>query len=163
MIKRADLEDIEAIIPILLRFYGEVGTVPLDVDKMSAAVVDVIGEGICLLATEDEGVIGILGLMEEEVWYSRSRRIINAFFYVSPDSRHADVGRALLFSARAIAQERGSLLEIDVINTGRKRGRVAEKLGFVPVGYLTSFGGGHVPFRQQRHEDDFQDQPRQAN
>lgn len=152
MIRKASLEDLDAMIPLLMQFYHETGLAPINPEKMVEAVMRIIVEFDALLAEEDDEIIGMLGLSTHEMWYSDVLETVNAFFWVRPEDRFSDVGRALLNEAKAVAEHHGSLLFIDVLNLGRKRGRIAEKLGFVPVGYLDLIGGGnrHVSVRQRQ-------------
>ena len=119
----------------------EGGFAALDNDKASRAVYQVLQEGLVWVARDESGeAIGTLGLTELSFWYSQDTYLQDAWLYVRPDFRGAQVGVALMRAARAEAQARNKIVLITVTNPDRRPKATAMSLesqlaGFVPLGY----------------------------
>jgi GNAT superfamily N-acetyltransferase len=135
MLRLATFEDLEPILALLERFHEENGIFPLSLDKTAERVVSLIS-AFDLFLVEKDGIAGILGIVQYDVWYADASALFDQFFYVAPEHRGGDVGKLLMKAAAAEAERRGMPLFISVTNPGRKRGRVATTEGYFPVGHL---------------------------
>lgn len=135
MLRLATFEDLEPILALLERFHEENGIFPLSLDKTAERIVSLIS-AFDLFLVEKDGIAGILGIVQYDVWYADASALFDQFFYVAPEHRGGDVGTLLMKAAAAEAERRGMPLFISVTNPGRKRGRVATTEGYFPVGHL---------------------------
>jgi len=63
------------------------GLATVDEAKTAHAIVDVISRGVVLIAVEDRRVIGSIGGIRHENWWSTEGRMYIMWWYVRPDRR----------------------------------------------------------------------------
>lgn len=119
-------------------------------DEMAEAAVDPVAymatiyqtaqDGAALMAILDDELVGYLGLWKSRYDYSQESFLHDRGFFVLPQYRGGDVGRALLAEAKGIAQHAGLNLKIiDTNPTKARRARrglalTAEIIGYQPQG-----------------------------
>jgi ribosomal protein S18 acetylase RimI-like enzyme len=88
--------------------------------------------GFVGLAVEETG--GLVGLVRGETWYGRPEVAGVFSMWVVPRHRRRGVGRALLESVTAWAQESGyARLRLHVVETNRAAIRLYERAGFATI------------------------------
>ena len=129
------------VFDLLVEFHGEGGYAPLDRGDAARNAYAMITEGMTLIARDDDGtIIGTLAITEMKFWYSKSRFLRDAWFYVKPEHRRRSAGLELMRAAKKIADEKNMLLFIDVNNPDRRPKKTKMTLacqtaGYVPIGF----------------------------
>ena len=129
------------VFDLALALHQEGGYARLDARKAAEGVYAVLTEGMVWLARTPDGIaVGTLGLTELPFWYSTDTYLQDAWFYVRPEWRWAQVGVALLRAARDEAQTRNKIALITVTSPDRRPKATPMTLdsqiaGFVPLGY----------------------------
>jgi GNAT superfamily N-acetyltransferase len=131
-VRRATLDDLEALIPLFEGYRGFYGESP-DPDMARTFLGErlALGESVILLAEVDGRPVGFTQLYP--IFSStRCRRLwlLNDLF-VAPEGRRAGTGQALLEAARRFAQESGAAgLELMTARTNLAAQRLYERLGW---------------------------------
>lgn len=135
--------DVVLVHKLLMLMGPEVAVAPVDpiiVMEDIYALVNEPNRGCFLMATRNGTLVGVLGLENARLRYSRHRCINEVYFFVHPDERGEEVGPALMREATAIAEMARRELYIRISNPNRRRGRkmdkVATLLRFQPAGAI---------------------------
>lgn len=137
MIRLATLEDMPAILDLLLEFHAENGFAPLNLDKVKLDVSNLIENLDLFVAYIDEALVGLLGIEDNVLRYSDHHVLVDAYFFVGLKHRGGTIGLRLMQAATLEAERRGLPLYIRVSNPTRaRRGRVSEIVGYFPAGYV---------------------------
>lgn len=133
--------DAEAVLLLLRQMHGENGLAPLAWDKVVARAREVFDSGIPLVADFAGEVIGSLGLLPSQWWYSNDWFLGESWVYVRPDSRKTRAAVMLVEAAQKAARDAELPLYIGVITT-TELDRKAKFFGkyLKPVGVV--FAGG---------------------
>lgn len=129
------------VFELLLLLHKDGGYAPLDVRKAAANCYQVMREGACFVAREPGGrAVGTLALTTLRFWYSAESFLQDAWFYVRPEYRRADVGVLLMRAARDEADAQAKIAFITVNNPDRKPKQTrmsieSQVAGYVPLGY----------------------------
>lgn len=139
--------DFVDVFSLLLELHEEGGFAPLQIEKAMADCYAVMQQDMTWLARDEKGEpIGVLGLIEDQFWYSDLTFLLSKWFYVRPEQRFGRVGVKLCLAARDEADRRGQMAFILTNNRSRKPKRgwatlVAEQAGYFPAGYMLKLGG----------------------
>jgi GNAT superfamily N-acetyltransferase len=112
-------EDCWLTYQFLLKVAGPSLLAELNQNKAVAEILRVANEGTALMAYQDDKLVGVLGLMMVQWWYSDDSFITNRWFFAHPDLKFKGVGARLLAEAQAIGRAAG----MPVIIIGHKRMR----------------------------------------
>lgn len=128
------------VFALLLALHREGGYAPLVQAKAAASCYGVIAKGMTFLARVDGRPVGTLALVALPFWYSDAVFLQDAWMFVCPTHRRANVGVALLKAARAEGERRGLIVFVTVNNPDRRPKRTAASIesqvaGFVPLGH----------------------------
>lgn len=127
---------------VLLDMYAEVGRAPLNANKAFGAIYTCVKEGNAAMIFDGERLVGTLGLVINEFWYSDEPQLVEQWAYLAPDYRGGDAGRALFSAARMIAHRLGfPHVTMIVFNARRARAttalaKIGEMFDFRPAGAL---------------------------
>ncbi len=137
-IRRATKDDFEGLSDLLCGLFhaehmaGPVGF-PLNLAKAWAHILRVLEKGVVIVAVRDGEIVGSIGLIEEEPWWSADKMTADAWFYVAPSARSSRAARELLKAADA---ERKAPLIIGVFNAAdlERKDFFFRRQGFAPLG-----------------------------
>lgn len=141
-VRAAVAEDWPALKDLLVRFHGENGLAPLNLDKVRVLALQQIDLGLVILAEVKGELVGGVGLVEESWWYSDERLLRDFFLYVTPEARGSAAFDELKKTAEGIAEGFEIPCFLTVLNHERagKRGRIASLQGWMPAGYVVRLG-----------------------
>ena len=117
LIREATEDDIDALFDFMQRVAPQSGRLlaPIDAGKSLREIRRVVGEpgyGYALLAFAGEVLVGTIGVIDVDWWYSAESFFAERWFFADPAHRAA--GAALLAEADAIARSVDAPLVIDV-------------------------------------------------
>jgi GNAT superfamily N-acetyltransferase len=100
-------EGIPELFEILVKFHGEFGIAPLDIENTLRVVRDVVHNHCAIVARVEGQLVGTFGIIETALWYSaRSTVLVDKWLYVVPEHRgKVAVLRALLHAGASFAEE----------------------------------------------------------
>lgn len=130
-----------AVFEMLLADHAEAGIVPLNASKTAEVCYRTLDQGMSLVARDATGaVIGSMGIVREQFWYSDTEFLRDVWLYVTPAWRSKNVGTMLMTAARAVADAHSLFLFITIANPKRRvkptpMGIIAQEAGYIPVGY----------------------------
>jgi len=115
---------------VILEMYREVGRAPLNPDKAFINIYDCVKRGNAAMIFNDEELVGSLGLVITDFWYSDEPQLVEQWAYISPDYRDGEAGRALFSAARLIAHRKG-FPHVTMIVFNKKRSKAKSKLAVI--------------------------------
>lgn len=110
-------------------------------EKLSRAFYD-SARFILLAAFRGDKIIGYMLLQIATYDYSDSEFMVDFGFFVVPEWRGYNVGKALLEDAKVLSEKAGLPLHIHIFNPrARRRGgyKSADVIGYVPIGSVITF------------------------
>lgn len=111
---QATEDDVENIIPLLIDMHGENALCSLDIDKTVTLIAVVVRKGLCLVAKDDDKIVGTIGLIKDSFWYSSDPVIMDKWFYVTPTYRKTRIALTLLKLVRQYANKNDMPLMLGV-------------------------------------------------
>ena len=129
--RQATLDDMEGLLPLLVEMHGEVGLCNLDIDKTIEEVERIVLHGLCLIACDDddesgsESIVGAVGVMQDQLWYSSDLVLTDRFYFVSPLYRKTRIAVTLLRYIREYARTHelplmlGVMSKVDAVRKDR--------------------------------------------
>jgi hypothetical protein len=112
-------EDCWAVYQFLIRAAGPSLLGEVNQLKAVAEVLRVANEGASIMAILNGKIVGTLGLISVDWWYSDSKFLTNRWFFVEDDLKFKGVGARLLAEAHII----GKSADLPVVIIGHKRMR----------------------------------------
>lgn len=138
-------DDAKAIAPlILIDMYREVGRGKLNPDKAFYAIYACINDGKAAMIFDDDTLIGSLGLVEMDFWYSDELQLVEQWAYIHPPYRDGKAMRCMFEAAQEIAVKSGSdQVNMIIFNKERAKARspiahIGEQFSFRPAGAVIS-------------------------
>jgi hypothetical protein len=117
--------DAKAIFALSIENYRESSLgedlAPFDPIRCLQSIVNTIRTGHVWLAFDGEDLIGGLGVVEFDIWYSAATMLSERFFYIRPAYRDGKALRLILRKARATANARGLPLQLTIANAHKNR------------------------------------------
>lgn len=114
---------------------------PFDPVKCLHSIHETVRDGVVVMAFDGDTLIGALGCLEYEVWYSPATMLAERFFYILPPYRDGEAFQGILAAARDVADERGLCISISIANMHKGKRparnrlqRVASQLTYLPQG-----------------------------
>lgn len=137
-VRRATKEDFAGLSDLLCgqfhqeHMLGPVGFA-LNAEKAWAHILRTLDKGVSFVAVRGGEIVGSIGLIEEEPWWSSEKMVGDAWFYVAPNARASRAARELLKAAMAAA---GAPLIIGVFNSTdlERKDFFFRRQGFIPLG-----------------------------
>ena len=136
--------DARAIFGLSASLFSEAGIperlAPVDPVKCLQFVYETIRDGLVLLVFDGEDLVGGLGCVEFDIWYSRKTMLSERFFYLQPGYREGEALRLILTEAKAIADQLGIFLQLTIANAHKERPprngleRIGAVLSYAPRG-----------------------------
>lgn len=111
---------------------------PVNPGKVLKRIGYAVENGKVFLAERPSGLVGALGVVVDEPWWSTQKHLADTFFYVKPDERTGGVAVKLLKAARAYAASQQMPLFVNLL-TGKdlfRKERFLARMGFERVGSL---------------------------
>ena len=133
----AEAEDSEALYDLLLEMHDEVGLFPLAERKVRAKIALVLDEGACFVAEVDGTIVGSIGVVPEQMWYTDDFMLADKWTFVKQNWRRSRVAIGLLRRAKEFAKRAGLPLAVGVFgakDTARKNALFGRL--FTPVGEM---------------------------
>jgi hypothetical protein len=113
---------------------------PLNHAKAMQQIHHVVTTGLCLMAFDGEELIGVLGCVEYDYWFSDETLLSERFFYIKPEYRAGPAMRAILREARLWANATDKVIQLTISNFHKDRPprngleRIGDVLSFFPRG-----------------------------
>jgi hypothetical protein len=139
-------EDSRALFRLLsVNCHKEVGVpetlAPFDPVKCLQSIYETVKEGMVLMAYDGDTLIGALGCLQFEVWYSSATMLAERFFYILPEYRDGEALKGILSEAKSVADDLNVCISISIANMHKanrpaKNGlqRIATQLTYLPRG-----------------------------
>jgi len=135
-------DDARALAPMLLiDMHREVGRGALNPNKAFMAIYSAIKGGLAAMIFDGEELIGSVGLVTIDFWYSDDPQLVEQWAYIKPEARANRAPLAAMFEAvQHIARSRGEAqVNMIVFNEKRTKARspishIGEQFSFVPAG-----------------------------
>jgi GNAT superfamily N-acetyltransferase len=133
-------EDALGIYDLLVDMHSNTGLAlpKINTNKVLRRIGYTVEQGKIFLAQRGEHLIGALGVVRDEPWWSSEQHLADTFFYVKPDARAGGTAVKLLGRAKKYAGELGLPLFINLL-TGKdlfRKERFLARMGFERVGSL---------------------------
>lgn len=119
---------------------------PVDPDESMRFIYETVTSkdgAAALMVFADGRLIGSMGIMQTQYWYSRDSFLRETWLYVLPEFENAGGMKALLQEAMAISDVSGMALVIAPTAKGRRRGaqreHIATLYGYEPMGNVYAF------------------------
>lgn len=95
---------------------------PVDHAKALQCIKEAVREGLVLMAYDGDALIGVLGALQYDFWYSSATLLAERFFYIRPEYR-ADgrALRAIVKEAQAVADELGIIIHLTIARAHKRR------------------------------------------
>lgn len=133
--------DIRLLAPlVLIDMYREVGRGRLNPDKAFRAMYECFRMRRAVMIFCGDKIVGTLGLVEMDFWYSDDPQLVEQWAYIAPQFRSFGSIRCIFEAAREIARRDGfDQCNIVIFSRTRKKGRseaahVGEQFSFAPAG-----------------------------
>lgn len=133
--------DARALAPLLLiDQYREVGRARLDPDKAFISIYTRVKEKRACMIFDGETLVGSVGLMKTDYWYSDDPQLVEQWAYVDRRYRGGEAMRCIFDFARHVAERDGfPAVHMIVFNPQRAKARspiahYGEQFGFRPAG-----------------------------
>jgi GNAT superfamily N-acetyltransferase len=137
--------DVLAIHGLLMQFGAESAEASIDPVKTMKVAYETVMQHAAIVAEVDGEIVGSLGIVRHQHWYSNDHFLIDQWLYVKPEHRGGEVLPAMLEEAKAIADLAGLRLLVAVTNHKRERGipgqlgKIASLLRYVPGGSVFEY------------------------
>jgi len=138
-IKRAGPLDISVLVQMLVEMHEgtEIKTPAIDSMKMIGKVNEVIHKGIVLVAVnEEKQLIGSVGGMVSQDWWSEEKFLADYWFYVRPQHRKGNVALKLIKNFIKMANDAKLPVRLGHVFSGDldRKDKFFERLGMVKAG-----------------------------
>jgi GNAT superfamily N-acetyltransferase len=105
MIEKCTLADIDALMADLRNMYVEMAPFgKMDEEKCISFLTDSIQHHVVLKKTEEEKLLGHMGLRAESHWYTNDAALYEYYVYVHPEHRKTRTAFELYKVAKSVAQ-----------------------------------------------------------
>jgi len=105
MIEKCTLADVDALMADLRNMYVEMAPFgKMDEEKCISFLTDSIQHHVVLKKTEDEKLLGHMGLRAESHWYTNDAALYEYYVYVHPEHRKTRTAFELYKVAKSVAQ-----------------------------------------------------------
>jgi GNAT superfamily N-acetyltransferase len=105
MIEKCTLADVDALMADLRNMYVEMAPFgKMDEEKCISFLTDSIQHHIVLKKTEEEKLLGHMGLRAESHWYTNDAALYEYYVYVHPEHRKTRTAFELYKVAKSVAQ-----------------------------------------------------------
>lgn len=139
MLSVATLADLDEMCELLWVMHAENGVGQLDKPKARGAISEVIANGGCLISRQNDRIVGSVGLVMCEWWYSKDKALMDKWFFVHPAHRTEGHATRLIAAAKAAARNTG----IPFVTAVSTTVDTLSKLKFFKR-HLTPFGGAFI-------------------
>ena len=107
MIEKCTLADVDALMADLRNMYVEMAPFgKMDEEKCISFLTDTIQHHVVLKKTEEEKLLGHMGLRIGNSWYSKDLALTEYYCYVKPEHRKTRTAFELYRAAKGIAKEK---------------------------------------------------------
>lgn len=145
----ATWEDAKMILAFLAPYHASGDFPPGNPGKALQAIGEVIGTGAAIMVVKDMVILGSVGMIPGEYWYSDKPLMLDRWLYIHPLHRDGKVLRLLLAEVAHVAMIAGADAQITVNNPRRRRGarsaveKIASVLRYEVGGSIIRPGGNH--------------------
>ena len=133
--RKPELDDLDDIVELLLKFRKEFGNLfpEPDIDKVSWTVEHHYECGLIHNAYKGEKLVGSIGAIPSEWWFSPKQFVSETWFYVLPEHRNYAIAKELLAKLKEYRRDKTVLLPI---STGFDRPALYKRLKFKNMGTI---------------------------
>lgn len=137
----AEPKDVDALHALLLEMHAEMSFFPLAEAKGHAKIVEVLETGVCLLAECEEALVGSIGLLPVQLWYTESYMLADVWTFVKKEHRKSRVAVEMLKMIKGFCARAGLPLAMAVVSPHE-----AERKNILYRRYLTPVGEMYMEF-----------------
>ena len=133
--RKPDIKDLEETVKLLFKFREEFGNLfpEADLHKVAETVEQHYHYGLIHNAYSNEKLIGSIGAIPSQWWFSPKQFISETWFYVLPKHRNYATARKLLAELKQYAENRTVLLPV---STGFDKPSLYKRLKFKNMGTI---------------------------
>lgn len=137
MMRVAEPSDFQALCDLLRLMHAEIGVLKVDEPKALETVRAVVQSRLCFVCETDGQIVASLGLtFAEPFWYSKDQGLIDRWFFIHPEHRHATHASDLVVTAKKAARIAQVPLWLGISSTKK----TVRKMLFLEK-YMSVFGG----------------------
>tara|TARA_R100001015_G_C4595478_1_gene150697 strand:- start:395 stop:829 length:435 start_codon:yes stop_codon:yes gene_type:complete len=138
MIRKASVIDISPLLLMLNSMHKEtkLSVPPISSYKMTNKITQVLHEGIVLVATNENKLLGSIGGLVATDWWSNEKYLADLWFYVYPDERKSNIAKTLVSDFIKTGKEAKMKVRLGHIFSGDvdRKDNFYERLGLVKAG-----------------------------
>lgn len=123
-IRFAKPEDAEAILGLLRLMHAEIGLATLSEAKTRGQIAACLDRGMIILAIDEGRIVGTMGLMCVQPWYSEDWMLSETWTFVHPDFRRSPHAKRMLEASKLGAVSIKLPLTVAVVSDQRTAGKV---------------------------------------
>jgi GNAT superfamily N-acetyltransferase len=133
--RKPALDDLDDIVELLLKFSEEFSDIypQAERDRVSFTVDQHYKNGLIYSAYEDDKVVGSIGAISSEWWFSSKKFVAETWFYVLPEYRSYAIAKELLAKIKEYRRDETVLMPVI---TGLDRPALYERLKFKNMGTM---------------------------
>jgi GNAT superfamily N-acetyltransferase len=107
--------DVTDLLRLLMDMHGasKLALPPVDMGKVLKGIWECDSTGVIFVAEQDGSIVGAIGLVLAEPWFSSETLLYDKFFYVKREHRASNAGDDLLSAAKKYASILGKPLNIN--------------------------------------------------
>ncbi len=145
MIVAATRDDLPAVVSMALKIPDELGFDKLpkkDITKVTEMIFTRWLEAPIFVYKEDGKILGMVGVMVDELWWSNEKILVDYVFWIEPEHRNLKIMNALIGAVRDFA----TLNKLPAITTFMSKDRTEAKAelfrrkGYKNAGFIASYG-----------------------
>jgi|TARA_R100000030_G_scaffold32264_1_gene23883 GNAT superfamily N-acetyltransferase len=136
-VKRPKYDELKDTLKLLLVFREEFSDIypEADITRVAITIQKHFDDGFICNAYEDNAIIGSIGAMESEWWFSSEKFLAETWFYILPKYRNFKTARALLKKLKEYANTRDLTIQLP-ISSGNDTPALYKRLGFKDMGNI---------------------------
>ena len=135
--KRPRYDELAETLKLLIAFREEFSSIypEADIAKVAITMEEHFNDGFICNAYFNNKIIGSVGAMPSEWWFSEKKFLAETWFYVLPKHRNFKIVRGLLNKMKDYAKNKKLVLQLP-ISSGKDSPALYKKLGFKHMGNI---------------------------
>ena len=136
-VKKPNIDELKETLKLLLMFREEFSDVypEADIGKVAITIQEHFDNGFISNAYLDGVLVGSVGAMETEWWFSKEKFLAETWLYILPKYRTFKIVRGLLKKMKEYAKNKDLTILLPV-SSGKDKPALYERLGFKHMGNI---------------------------